>query len=299
MTEKILYLHMGFHKTGTTSLQKYFQENIINLKDQGYSYPIFENYKKKDITNHSIPLYSLFTENPKLYHINKKWGLCENIKNVNENYNNYLDTFLKNNNRVIISGEDISNLCEKSLDKLKFYFTDKGFTIIPIVVVRSPYSNLCSIYQELIKGGKYINFNKKYNCMLKEKILKIKKIFPNTIFISYSKTLEHSFGSVGKVSEVIGVDITNFKKINLTNVGLNNKTIRYINKLNKENPRFIEGKLNKNYKRFHTNLKDDNNKFYLKKSEKLNVIDKIKEENEFLLNTFDIDFCDKEFPTYD
>lgn len=71
---KKLYLHMGFHKTGTSSFQETCKKNVGFLKAQGLLYPLFNSghIGMEDISNHSIPIYSMFCEDPGRYHINVK-----------------------------------------------------------------------------------------------------------------------------------------------------------------------------------------------------------------------------------
>ena len=78
-----IFLHVGLHKTGTTSIQNtlFSKMNSKFLEDNGYLYP------KHWPSNHSIPLYSSFCNHPEKYHINiKKEQGIEEIKKINKEY---------------------------------------------------------------------------------------------------------------------------------------------------------------------------------------------------------------------
>ena len=57
---KKLFLHMGLHKTATTSFQATCSKNAEELSKQNYLYPVFINKEnRKEIYNHSIPIFSV------------------------------------------------------------------------------------------------------------------------------------------------------------------------------------------------------------------------------------------------
>jgi hypothetical protein len=64
-----LFLHVGMHKTGTTSIQQTLHANRARLQRAGLSY--FE----AEETNHSRTVFSAFAEAPHLYHANRRQGL--------------------------------------------------------------------------------------------------------------------------------------------------------------------------------------------------------------------------------
>lgn len=90
------------------------------LQDAGITYPCFTcstaNIPK--INNHSIPIVSLFSEKPENYHVNMRWGVSGDIKEVNSAYESQLEGFLDTSKNILISGEDISTLSVQSLSAL-------------------------------------------------------------------------------------------------------------------------------------------------------------------------------------
>ena len=151
-------LHVGIHKTGTSSIQQTFGGfNPKELKSQGYVYPIFFN-GKKDLTNHSAVFYSLFTESPLSYHLNIRWGVntSDKIDALHALYKKQLaEVFDSGIENIIISGEDISSLSISSLQSLKSYLTSECSVdnIKVICATREHISYLSSAIQEQVKNG--------------------------------------------------------------------------------------------------------------------------------------------------
>ena len=87
-----LKLHVGFHKTGSTSFQQTCAHNAELLKSFGVSYPSFENSVNRAILNHSIAIVSAFRRHPERYHINRRLGL--DVGSTNAAYLQQLDRAL-------------------------------------------------------------------------------------------------------------------------------------------------------------------------------------------------------------
>ncbi|WP_033017466.1 hypothetical protein [Pseudoalteromonas sp. BSi20652] len=149
---KKLLLHVGFHKTATSSIQKTLAKNNALLASLGYIYPSFD-YKSKKVINHSIPIYSIFCESPASYHINIRNGDLVRVEELNKDYMLQFTSILETNKNVIISGEDISTLSLQALIELKNLISSYGFELEVYCSVRKAYSFTCSELQERIKNG--------------------------------------------------------------------------------------------------------------------------------------------------
>ena len=65
---KICFLHLGFHKTATTSIQLTCRNNSNLLRKNGIEMPKFFNKKNKVSRNHTHQLRNIFSpSNKKLY----------------------------------------------------------------------------------------------------------------------------------------------------------------------------------------------------------------------------------------
>lgn len=288
-----LYLHMGLHKTASSSFQETCAQNIPELLSQGFVYPIFY-YKNQHVchatANHSISLYSIFTSDPRKYHVNIVRG-DSNIERINSEYNKTLAEALSTGKDVIISGEDISLLNEYELNNLLAALSINNHTIIPIACVRSPYEFHCSSLQQIIKGGWYCDLVDYMSQRMR--ITTLKRVFGDAVkFIPFRKMCcEHS-RPIEFLLNVIGIDSTRIKSIR-TNEGMSNVAVRIQNLLNKKHPVILNGRVNIMHKKIKP-IKGD--KFLLTKEE-LNVIQKlVDEDNVFFANELGADFCDVDFP---
>ncbi|MEM6415970.1 MAG: hypothetical protein AAF720_15080 [Pseudomonadota bacterium] len=139
-------LHIGTHKTGSTAIQ-----SALSTYDDGRSF-----YAQLGNANHSVPLYTAFSENFLDYHIWKKQGAREHeIREKRHLALRDLQQQLARRSReqIILSGEDISLLSENEalslLDLIRTHCDD----IIVIAYVRDPLSFAASSFQEFVQGG--------------------------------------------------------------------------------------------------------------------------------------------------
>ena len=260
---KICYLHVGLHKTASTSFQSTCGNNIDLLQDAGITYPWFScaAANKSRICNHSIPIFSLFTENPGNYHINKRWGILSDIKEVNSAYEFQLDGFLGTSKNMLISGEDISLLSAQSLSELIDKIHRYDYDIKATALIRSPYSAFCSLMQERIKGGRYCELISLNNSVpnsfgtassSKSKIVKkLKSVFGKRIcFHSFENACTHLHGPVGfLLKEFLSQDSSTFE-YKKANESLSNLSVRMQNEFNAIEPAFAGNKVNARFQKF-------------------------------------------------
>src|SRR3989304_5866607 len=114
-----IILHVGLHKTGTSSIQEtlFLNENNKILKNHGFLYP------KNWVPNHSIPVYSAFCDNPEKYHANIKLGY--NLSEIEEKIKSgevYKSAFLKVNDKI-------KNIFKNEKIKLSQVFGEKSINI--------------------------------------------------------------------------------------------------------------------------------------------------------------------------
>ena len=139
-----LFLHIGMHKTGSSSIQS----SLNGFENESI------RYAKLGFENHSIPIYTAFSENYLNYHIWKRQGLSdENIIRKKEELLQIVRKELRHLKDIIISGEDISALAEKELMSLKKEIVDAGKDVFVIAYVRDPASYLKSEFSERVKMG--------------------------------------------------------------------------------------------------------------------------------------------------
>ena len=143
---KEVVIHIGTHKTGTSSIQ----HALRDYKDETTRVASFEE------ENHSIPIFTIFSENRYHYHIWRKLNLdTDAIDARRVEYLDILEADLADDryDRLIISGEDISILTPSEKSNLIGHIKSKGVDVSVIVFTRSPMGFACSASQQRAKGG--------------------------------------------------------------------------------------------------------------------------------------------------
>lgn len=67
--KKKIYIHVGFHKTGTSSIQDTCAKYRNELLERNYDY-LKISYANKEINNHGIAIESIFSNKPELFYYN-------------------------------------------------------------------------------------------------------------------------------------------------------------------------------------------------------------------------------------
>ena len=192
-----------------------------------------------------------------------------------------LDQVLDSDSSIILSGEGISLLPARALERLISAIDSKGFAIQAIALVRSPLDYAHSIAQQLIRGGQYLDvvgFGDLRHPMTMTRlaipdgcreIAKLLSVFGESImFTPFSQACQHPMGPVAYLlEEFCGCKSTRSYSFKQTQESKSNLWVRYQNQLNARWPRFDRKKrLNPDY----IQLPDDymsSGKFRLTRSE--------------------------------
>ena len=262
---KTCYLHLGLHKTASSSFQQTCAANIQALKQESLYYPIFSCPTAKParlkINNHSVPLRSLYEQKPSEYHINKRWKI-KDIDDANRLYQMQWDQALNSDSSIIISGEGISLLPVVALEYLLSAIKSQGFVLQAMALVRSPLDYAHSIAQQLIRGGQYLDvvgFGDLHHPIAMTKlaipdgcreISKLLSVFGGMIrFTPFYQACQHPMGPVAYLLEdFCGCTSTSSYSFKQTQESKSNLWVRYQNQLNARWPRFDRKKrLNPDY----------------------------------------------------
>lgn len=289
---KTVYLHMGFHKTATSSFQATCKNNIRELNSQGYEYPLFEclkNGKERIVANHSTPLLTVFGTNPVQNRQVIKWNLDDLEKEV-LSYRKQLDLISNTEKNLIISGEGLSTFPKQDIVKLVEYFKAKGFGIKPIVAVRTPLSFHCSSVQQRVKGGGNVDFTK-LNSQI-NKVKKLQSIFGDELqFVSFEDLCGNSLGPVLSLLRWMQVDTDNIAQHKM-NESVGNLYVRVQNILNTYNPKIRNGRLN----RLHFDVpKLGGRKFTLNQNEQSLISKELELENQWMYTHLGAQFADSSY----
>ena len=260
---KICFLHLGFHKTATTSIQLTCRNNSKLLKKNGIETPNFFNEKNKISANHTRQLRDIFSSsNKKLYnkikHDQRKPDQSSSLEGTIFEFLRLLHS----TDHIFLSGEGIPLFPKESLKRMVYEIEAQEFEIYPFALVRTPYAYLNSALQQTIKGGKYHPFiglganilqglqHDTKNTKLPSSVPAIRKlldIFDKSIHFYPFKTATSDPG--GPVSFVLKTILkqSNVNKFELAtaNQSLSNLTTRVKNMLNNELRHIDSGALKK------------------------------------------------------
>jgi len=145
-----VYIHVGLHKTGTTSIQATLFKNRVRLRALDINYLATNQ-------NHSETLFPLFCDHPHLYHMNRAIGIDTEEKAARHNAatDQALGQELENNtcSRFVISGEDLIRLTPKGIERFRQRFQPFAAAFRIVVYVRDPYAFVNSAFQQRLRGG--------------------------------------------------------------------------------------------------------------------------------------------------
>lgn len=303
-----LVLHVGLHKTGSTSIQEslFSEENLLLLNSKDYLYPrSLEN-------NHTIPLYSAFCDIPEEFIVNMRNGYSsDEIKQLNEKNLNNLRFEIANckQKKLIISGEGISLLSTKNLISLK-KFLNSMYLFPPkirvIIYVRNPISWAVSMVQEKLKHGldyktSLDKAEEDLESLYRTRIGKFVDVFgqKNVDIYSFENAIKHEFSITGHFLSILGFscdEISKFK-MHTTNVSMSQLPADILSYINFKLPLIKDGKLNpqRSSTDFIPILEIRGPKFNINYSDKVRLLEKCQNDIKWLKDNYKIDYSNTIF----
>ena len=238
---KTLYLHCGTHKTGTTAIQQYLNNNLTLLEKNNLIYPSIGYTKNYPYNNHGIA-----------------WEISGDPRLKFEKHNNSLKDFYKllekSNKDLIISSEDFQffNIKENSYEEFCKQVNKNDYKIKVILYLRNQLDFFRGIYQIILMRARFINSNQVFK-MIKESFNKlIINEMKLTIFFDYLNLIENikdklyisnddiickSYDEnknnlINSFNQIIGIN-ENVEKDENVNIGLPQLTIELVETLNR------------------------------------------------------------------
>lgn len=279
--KKICYLHLGFHKTATTSFQLTLKHNRKILEQDGILLPKLRGKKQKFSANHSGQIRDVFDEKAKhLWDSSDRSNPAKDQKQQTvQNHCQRLTQLLDQDHDILISGEGISTMPEQSLIRLKTKLEQHGFLIEPFALVRSPYAFITSALQQTIKNGKYHPLiglipgqSRASNKSLKipsscKSISTLNRIFGERMnYIPFKSATSHPGGPVlFLLQEVLQLRQADQYDLINANESKSNVSTRLKNFLNQQHPHADQGKLRSLFKTI--SLESEQPKFLLTQQE--------------------------------
>ena len=248
--KKTIYLHLGFAKTATTSIQNALVENQEILKRSGLYYPQFTVANKtsnKFLHNHNYPMTSLFAEHSHWFFMNLFWTKSDPIlsASIKNKFGLQMQEILKSDKDLIFSAEVVSSFSVKELQRIKSRLSEYG-EIKTLVFVKRPLSYLTSLTNQRIKAkgdiGDLVFFSQS------DKIENIRKVFgASTSFMSFEESCAQGIGPVEYFFRWLGLIDSFINTEPKLNVSLSNKATRLIKFINSEEPFWMGRTLAESY----------------------------------------------------
>lgn len=138
------YIHIGTHKTGSTSIQYFLFKNRNKLKEQGFLYPLSGIPKKNLFGQHHLA--AAFLENLQINTYNPNSGGWEEVIS---------EADALPDKKIIISSENFSHprFDLEQIYKVKDYLSQ--YTVKIVVYLRRQDNYLISQYRQFIGANKY------------------------------------------------------------------------------------------------------------------------------------------------
>lgn len=220
---KRLFLHVGMHKTGTSSIQ----ETLFTFDDGNVMYAPAEQ------ANHSVDFYTAFSDAYRTYHMWKRFGYSDqHIDGLRNKYRAAIDNMLARNmdRDLIISAEDICNIDPAGIEEVKALCDKYAEETTVIAYIRDPIDFMRSYLQEDIKNGCYTGSPHVPN--YRKRLEKFITVFGknNVVFRHYRRDVLVGQDAVKDFCDVVGI---RFKgTIIHTNSGLPMESVRCMHALN-------------------------------------------------------------------
>ncbi len=225
---KSAVVHVGLHKTGTTSIQS----SLDNYNDGNTAYANLGD------SNHSIFLKTLFhPTNLFNYWQNRDLSPAKH-KELIDQYWQTLNTQLRQNqSRLIFSGEEISTLEPEALSRMKSHFEKQGRDIEIFVFVREPLSMTASLMQELVKWGTFLQNESTeadtINYLVSTRVGNLLQVFgkEKTHIFHYEDAFSSRYprGVIDYFAELLGIPSESLPTAHTTNQSVGETTYKLLN----------------------------------------------------------------------
>ena len=239
-----IVLHIGAHKTGTTSIQNSLFKARNELLNLGVVYADFDNLT----SNHSTIIFdSCITD---LTNSRNLRNLCKDgVLNHRTKFIQTLEeTSLNNNNwhTLILSGESMSTMSFDMLINLKKILEStfsSDVDIEGVYFVRNPYEYFRSELQERIKKDtlqNILNSGFPNSNLFKGTIHKFRKVFGNNSLsvVNFNEGVNSHFDLTMYFLSILFEDVSSFKSINfkasVRNTSMSNEVFEIMDFINKK-----------------------------------------------------------------
>jgi hypothetical protein len=289
-----IVLHLGLHKTASSSFQATCAASRHALAQCGFHYPNFQAQGRSFEGNHSVPLFSAFCTDPNSYHMNAS----RNEKQIaidNQGYVQQLREALLGHSHVLLSAEDVSDLKEHEMKRLRMFLQARSRQLSVLALVRSPYALHCSAFAAMVvHGGRRLSPSRLLS--QRGKIQKVQNVFRELIqWAPFHEAAQHPCGPTAFLLKQAGLSDP-LPQLNslVANTGPDNRQTRLQMEHNHLQQKLLGNQLNPNWQQIPAQGGD---KFKLTEQELSELKPDLDKENQFILNNLGATFCDSQFET--
>lgn len=150
--KKKVYLHIGLHKTGTTSIQVFFSKKKDILETQGILYPLTGRPQKYKFGQHQLP-WSIMS---RIHYVpNQDWKRKLTGREVDTLWaelNNEIDS--SSAEEVVISSEEFDVLSDDEIANVGMRLSN--YNVIPVLFIRNHANFIESSYRTAVMHSHYV-----------------------------------------------------------------------------------------------------------------------------------------------
>jgi len=232
-------LHIGFGKTGSTSIQASFAAARDRLAAAGWHYARFTQFGR-ETPNHSRAFVNLYGEGLDNFAGNLHAG--KTAAEQAAHFRAEMDAALAAGQPAIFSGEVISTLRRAALKRMRADFTARGYAPRVIAYIRAPAELIHSVAQQRVRNGWGEALPPQpMRAEIRDKVIRIRAIFPEAEFHPFAEAAGHPKGPAGHLADLIAPGLSDQVRPAARNPRISDNATQLIWHVNRLVPMFWQG----------------------------------------------------------
>lgn len=206
-----LTLLAGLHKTATTSIQQTCAANLPLLRAAGLDYP-FAQFHGKWESNHTRLVNALFRREPNKHGLQSQLTVDDAlVPGSQEQLRESFAATISDAQRLVLVAEGVSVLDEAELQVMRDWFEQRGWQLRVMCHVRHICGWFNSMVAQRVTGssrmtvGAAIEEFRSHGSIIRGRIERLRKVFPDAEFYSHERAVQHAQGPVGFFFQNIGL----------------------------------------------------------------------------------------------
>jgi len=300
-------IHIGSHKTGTTTIQSFLEKNRDSLKKQGICVPVgFGRYDKQlellaavamPEEWHSRPILSYCGHYQCARVFKRKFTAIDQERLWKKFWNKNQANFNKDD-RVIFSCEELGILTTGEVEKLRKLMKSLFDDVTIVLYLRRQPEYLISFYNTRVRGGLLWNFfdyldqpeedsNLAYHEIVKRWSVFGKDKLKIRVF---DKREFHHNDLLSDFANTVGFDMTGLERVGNRNLSIDSGSVEFLRLLNSHIPATYDGwtlnPVRLQLRKCFDAMGSDQKAYYLSRSDAQRIIDQFKEGNDWIAREY-------------